>query len=71
MHRLPDGSEQVYSHTPVDIDDRGEVSNTYGELLPKFTISRTGDFEPYFTFAKGYKAGGYNTQMFSDVLQQK
>ncbi len=71
MHRLPDGSEQVYSHTPVDIDDRGEVSNTYVELLPKFTISRTGDFEPYFTFAKGYKAGGYNTQMFSDVLQQR
>lgn len=71
MHILPDGSEEIYSHTPVDIDDHGDISHTYVELLPKFTISHTGDFEPYFTFSKGYKAGGYNTQMFSDVLQQR
>ena len=71
MHILPDGSEEVYSHTPVDIDDHGHISHTYIELLPKFTVSRTGDFEPYFSFSKGYKAGGYNTQMFSDVLQQR
>ena len=25
----------------------------------------------YLTIAKGYKSGGFNTQMFSDVLQQK
>lgn len=71
MHILPDGGEEVYSHTPVDIDDHGDISHTYVELLPKFTISHSGDFEPYFTFSKGYKAGGYNTQMFSDVLQQR
>ena len=28
-------------------------------------------FSPYFNFSKGYKAGGFNTQMFSDVLQGK
>lgn len=71
LHRLPDGSTEVYSHTPVDIDDRGDISHTYIELLPKFTISHSGNFEPYFSFSKGYKAGGYNTQMFSDVLQQR
>ncbi len=71
LHRVPDGSTEVYSHTPVDIDDHGEISHTYIELLPKFTISHSGDFEPYFSFSKGYKAGGYNTQMFSDVLQQR
>ena len=71
MHILPDGNEEIYSRTPVDIDDHGEISHTYVELLPKFTISHAGDFEPYFTFSKGYKAGGYNTQMFSDVLQQR
>lgn len=71
LHRLPDGSTEVYSHTPVDIDDRGDISHTYIELLPKITISHSGDFEPYFSFSKGYKAGGYNTQMFSDVLQQR
>ncbi len=71
LHRVPDGSTEVYSHTPVDIDDHGDISHTYIELLPKFTISHSGDFEPYFSFSKGYKAGGYNTQMFSDVLQQR
>lgn len=25
----------------------------------------------YLTIAKGYKSGGFNTQIFSDVLQQK
>ena len=25
----------------------------------------------YATVSKGYKAGGFNTQMFSDVLQQQ
>ena len=71
LHRVPDGSTEVYSHTPVDIDDHGDISHTYIELLPKFTISHSGDFEPYFSFSKGYKAGGYNTQLFSDVLQQR
>lgn len=72
MHILPDGSEEVYSHTQLDIDDTGSLSHTYVELLPKLTVSY--DYEPitpYFTFSKGYKAGGYNTQMFSDVLQQR
>ena len=72
MHILPDGTEEVYSHTPVDIDDSGSLSHTFVELLPQFTVSYdAGDIKPYFTFSKGYKAGGYNTQMFSDVLQQR
>ncbi|MCM1067277.1 MAG: TonB-dependent receptor [Muribaculaceae bacterium] len=72
LYMLPGGGSEIYSHTPVDIDDRGSLSHTFVELLPKLTISY--DFEPvtpYFTFSKGYKAGGYNTQMFSDVLQQR
>lgn len=71
LHRLPDGTTEPYSHTPVEIDDHGKISHTYVEFLPKFTVSKQGDFQPYFTFSKGYKAGGYNTQMFSDVLQQR
>lgn len=72
LHILPDGEEEVYSHTPVDINDSGSLSKTFVELLPQFTVSYdAGDFKPYFSFSKGYKAGGYNTQMFSDVLQQR
>lgn len=71
LHRLPDGTTEPFGHTVVDIDDRGNIANTYIEFLPKFTVSRQGNFSPYFTFSKGYKAGGYNTQMFSDVMQQR
>lgn len=71
-HRLPDGALETYSHVPVEIDDRGSLGKTFVELLPKVTVSyEASGFRPYITFSKGYKAGGYNTQMFSDVLQQQ
>ncbi len=43
----------------------------FEELLPKvgltYDLGRTGNV--YALFAKGYRAGGYNIQMFSDILQ--
>ncbi|MCH5221722.1 MAG: TonB-dependent receptor [Muribaculaceae bacterium] len=72
VHLLPDGSEEFFSHRQLDIDDTGGLDRTFIELLPKFTVSyRYEPLTPYFTFSKGYKAGGFNTQMFSDVLQQR
>lgn len=72
MQRHPDGTETVYSHRDIDIDERGSLDKTFVELLPKVTVSyKGGALTPYVTFSKGYKAGGYNTQMFSDVLQQR
>lgn len=71
-HVLPDGSREVYSHTPVDIDDGDRLGRTFVEFMPKFTVAYENEtIEPYFNFSKAYKAGGYNTQMFSDVLQQR
>lgn len=69
-HRLPDGEREVYSHNNLNISQLGDLTHIYVEILPKFTISHKGAIEPYLTFSKGCKAGGYNTQMFSDVLQQ-
>lgn len=67
-----DGTETVYSHTQLDIDDRGSLSRTFVEFLPKVSVSYTCPAATtYISFSKGYKAGGYNTQMFSDVLQQR
>ncbi len=72
MHLQPDGSETLFLHKPVDIDDRGSLDKTFVEVLPKVTVSYSWKpFTPYVTFSKGYKAGGFNTQMFSDVLQQR
>lgn len=71
-HVLPDGQREVYSRTPLDIHDTGDLSKTFVRLLPKVTVSYDFDnISPYFTFSEGYKAGGFNTQMFSDVLQQR
>ena len=71
-HLMPDGSRELYSHTPVDIDDSDELHRTYVEFIPKVTVALDlPSLTAYFNFSKGYKAGGYNTQMFSDVLQQR
>ncbi len=72
MHLLPDGKEELFSHTDIDLNDRGALSQTFVELLPKLAINyEAGAWTPYVSFSKAYKAGGYNTQMFSDVLQQR
>lgn len=47
-------------------------SDSYNQLLPKvgltIDIDRLGS-NIYATVSKGYRAGGYNIQMFSDILQ--
>lgn len=64
----------VYRHEDVDINETGHLRHTYVELLPRLAVSYNlvGNLgNVYVSFAKGYKSGGYNTQMFSDFLQQK
>ncbi len=71
-HLLPDGAKELYSHTPVEIHDHGHLSQHFSELLPKFAVGyNIGDTRIYANVSKAYKAGGYNSQMFSDVLQQR
>ena len=76
----PAGGERVlYAHTPVVIDDSGSLDRTFNQLLPKVAVSyapkaaaeRGWHVTAVASFSKGFKAGGYNTQMFSDVLQQR
>lgn len=58
----------------VNIDERGHMSKTYVEFLPKvaatYSFGSRGESNVYGSIARGYKSGGYNTQMFSDILQQ-
>lgn len=62
-----------YRQTPVVIDDYGHLDDDFVELLPKLTLSYDAGngSSVYASVSKGYKTGGYNTQMFSDVLQQR
>lgn len=65
----------VYTHKDVVINDPGNMSKSFWQILPKFSVTyRLRTKSPshiYVSAAKGYKAGGFNTQMFSDVLQQR
>lgn len=71
-HVLPDGRREVYSNVPVEIAERGNLRDTYNELLPKLSAAYLlPEGRVYASFSKAYKAGGYNSQMFSDVLQQR
>lgn len=56
----------------VNIDDRDRLSQHFTQLLPKFSVTYNLPHSAIFlSVAKGYKAGGFNTQMFSDFLQQR
>ena len=51
--------------------ERGTLHKSFVQLLPKAAaVYRINDGNSlYASVAKGYKAGGFNTQMFSEVLQ--
>lgn len=62
----------VYDRRFINIDDAGDLSQSSWQLLPRFTLLyNIGRSNVYASASKGYKSGGYNTQMFSDVLQQQ
>ncbi len=48
----------------------GDERNFYFELLPKLSaIYDFGSVNVFATVSKGYKSGGFNTQLFSDILK--
>lgn len=77
MYHFPAGSDtpEYLKTVSIKIDDTGKLYNDFLELLPMlgvvWDLSRQNVFNLYLNIAKGYKAGGFNTQMFSDVLQQR
>ncbi len=62
-------------YKPINIDIKDTPSQHFFEVLPKVNVLyKLGSYEQssiYGSISKGYKAGGYNSQMFSDILQQK
>ena len=75
MQRAGDGSLSPYAFHPVEIHNGGSLKRSFTQLLPKisasYSIPSRHEAKVRLTVAKGYKAGGFNTQMFSDVLQQQ
>lgn len=70
--RVESGEVQT---VPVSINDKGTLSKTFFEWLPRLSIMVDLDAAKrnnlYLNASKGYKAGGFNTQMFSEVLQRR
>ncbi len=70
-----EGDDLIFHrHADIDIDDKGRISRHFLTLLPKLAVTMNLDDNLgniYAKVSKGYKAGGFNTQMFSDVLQQR
>lgn len=70
----PNQEPTIFSHHNIDLADEGRLNKSFLQFLPRLNISYSTNFDAfssvYLTIAKGYKAGGYNNQMFSDVLQQ-
>ena len=63
------GRQATYHLTSHVADSR---SKTFTQLLPKVGLTYTIDDNLgniYALVSKGYRAGGYNIQMFSDILQ--
>ncbi len=56
----------------IEIHDTGTLKQNFNELLPKLSITYNLPYGHVFaSVSKGYKPGGINSQMFSDVLQQR
>lgn len=75
-----DSRATVYYSTYKDLRDDNELNAVFKgsrpvdalELLPSLSVSYGGKWgNVYASLRKGFKAGGFNTQLFSDILQQK
>ena len=59
---------------PLTVESRyqGELEKDYVQLLPKFALQydfNNNKSNVYASISKGYRSGGYNYQMFSELLQ--
>lgn len=74
IFRVNGDDREVERHVDIKIDDIDRLSRHFLTFMPKLAATydlggETGNI--YAKISKGYKAGGFNTQMFSDVLQQR
>ncbi|MDR0694238.1 MAG: TonB-dependent receptor, partial [Prevotellaceae bacterium] len=66
-----------YTVTPLDyrigVNISGEDTQSFLQFSPKLTLNYelTSDSRVYASVSRGYRAGGYNFQLFSDVLQSE
>lgn len=73
IYHVTNNGLETFKNMPIDINMTGKLHRDFKQLLPKITATYHLPIDGivYASVSKGYKAGGFNTQMFSDVLQQE
>lgn len=60
---------------PLNVTFDGGISHVWTKLLPKaaalYSVPIKGSLSFYGTVSKGFRAGGFNTQIFSDIIQSR
>ncbi len=68
-------NNEIFRNVNINIDERGNLSRNFFNVMPNikalYSLNELGSSNIYASVAKGYKAGGFNIQMFSDILQQR
>lgn len=73
-YRCASDAHGKFGVAPITPDNFGDrLYNSFFEILPKVTATVRFDARNslYASVSKGYKAGGFNTQMFSEVQQAR
>ncbi len=70
---LPQLPRPIEQDSAVELDEGGKYTKEYTELLPKFSLIYRFDAQRnlYLSASRGFKAGGFNTQLFSDILKEQ
>ena len=69
---LPQLPRPIPFSIPANIDESGRLKQSFRQFLPKVSITyNLKNSAVFLSVAKGYKSGGFNTQMFSNFLQQQ
>lgn len=70
---FPNDTSKQPQQVALKIDDKERLTQNFIEVLPKFTATYNINTlnTLYLSASKGSKAGGFNTQMFSEVLQRR
>lgn len=74
IYKLENDTYLPYRHVDIKIDDGGHLKKDFFNILPQLAVTYNYPEQKgnvYAKVSKGYKSGGFNTQMFSDVLQQR
>lgn len=74
-------SPAMKDYIPFDTEYTGNESLSYAQIQPKFSVTYNAVTERMVdrgtglsisaSVSKGYRSGGFNTQIFSDILQNK